>query len=321
MPLSLIRGDITQMEVDAIVNPTNGRFTGLGGTDGAIHHAAGPMLRLALDSQDYLKVGTSIVTEAYQLPCKYIIHTHGPRWRDGGSQDVMLLESCYRSALSLAKQKECRSVAFPLISGGTYGFPNDDALMIAKKAIDEFLEKNVMEVFIVAFRSHTFHLGKKLFSEVSKFVSDNYIERDKATTRPDYTISYSADETVLPTLDEMLKQKGETFSCMLDRLRDEKGLSGADLYKKAWVHKSVYSKIMNNMNYQPAKITAVAFGLALELPWDLFCDFVGSAGYAMTRTSKFDTIIEYLIKHSKYKIQEVNAVLFEIDPDLPLIGF
>ena len=323
MPLRIIRGDITQMEVDAIVNPTNGYFSGRGGTDGAIHRAAGPMLRLALASQDYLDVGNSIVTDAYMLPCKYIIHTHGPRWKDGGPQDTALLESCYRNSLVLAKQNGCRSVAFPLISGGTFGFPNDDALRIAKKTIDAFLNESDMEVFIVAYRSHTFHLGKKLFSDVSQFVSENYIElitEIPATTQPVSEVQHSADYSDLPNLDEMLKHRGETFACMLDRLRDERGLSGPELYKKAWMHKSVYSKIMNNINYQPAKITAVAFGLALELPWELFTELVSSAGYAMTRTSKFDTVIEFFVKHEKYNIEVINSVLNELDPELPLIG-
>ena len=323
MPLRIIRGDITQMEVDAIVNPTNGYFSGRGGTDGAIHRAAGPMLRLALASQDYLDVGNSIVTDAYMLPCKYIIHTHGPRWRDGGLQDTALLENCYRNSLALAKQKGCHSVAFPLISGGTFGFPNDDALKIAKKTIDAFLKEYDMEVFIVAYRTHTFHLGKKLFSDVSRFVSENYIELSTEaplSTQPICEVQHSADYADLPNLDEMLKHRGETFACMLDRLRDERGLSGPDLYKKAWMHKSVYSKIMNNINYQPAKITAIAFGLALELPWESFTDLVSSAGYAMTRTSKFDTVIEYFVKHEKYSIEELNGILNELDPELPLIG-
>ena len=323
MPLKLIRGDITQLTVDAIVNPTNGHFSGRGGTDGAIHRAAGPMLRLSLLSQDYLEVGTSILTDAYQLPCKYIIHTHGPRWRDGGPQDVELLENCYRNSLVLAKQAGCKSVAFPLISGGTFGFPNDDALWIAKKTIDEFLDDNEMDVFIVAYRNHTFHLGKKLFSDVSQFVSENYIELDSTIPDSDKEsthVQHSADYDDLLELDEMLVQRAETFPCMLDRLRHERGLTGPQLYKKAWIHKSVYSKIMGSIHYTPAKITAVAFGIALELPWETFIDLVSSAGYAMTRTSKFDTVIEYFVKHKNYDIEEINTTLFELDPNLPLIG-
>lgn len=376
MSIKLIRGDITHMEVDAIVNPTDGHFTGLGGTDGAIHRAAGPLLRLELNSKEYLKVGTSIITDAYCLPCKYIIHTHGPRWRGGLPKDIEYLESCYQNSLALAKQYGCRSIAFPLISGGTFGFPNDDALWIAKRTIDAFLEDDDdMEVYIVAYRSHVFHLGEKLFADVSRFISENYVEIKPTSSKKDnvdlvqYSIdedfstsdgsdsapeesscddlmSYSIDEdftssdepddvseendhsglvmtpTVenLPSLDQMLKQRGETFACKLERLREERGMTGPDLYKNAWMHKSIYSKIINNINYKPAKITAVAFGLALKLPWNEFTKLLRSAGFALNCTDKFDIVIEYFVKNKRYSIREINATLFELDPDLPLIG-
>lgn len=163
----------------------------------------------------------------------------------------------------------------------------------------------------------------ELFADVSRFVNDNYVELSPsapATAGAADFFMFSADEDDLPELDEMLSRRGETFACMLDRLREERGLTGPELYKKAWINKSVYSKIVNNTNYSPSKITAIAFGLALELPWDAFTALVGSAGYAMTRTSKFDTVIEYFVRREKYGIEEINAVLFELDPELPLIG-
>ena len=322
MPLKLIRGDITRMEVDAIVNPTDGHFTGLGGTDGAIHRAAGPMLRVVLLAQDYLEVGTCIVTEAFRLPCRYIIHTHGPRWRDGGARDVELLENCYRNSLILARQKECRSIAFPLISGGTYGFPNDDAFRIAKQTIDEFLDENEMEVFLVAYKNHTFHLGEKLFSDVSQYVRENYREPSSSTSAAGThsEFHYSADYDDISNLKALLANHGETFACMLDRLREERHMKGPELYKKAWVNKTVYSKIINNINYTPAKITAISFGLALELPWKEFTDLVGSAGYAMTHTNNFAVAIEYFVKQQEYDIEKINGVLFDLDPELPLMG-
>lgn len=322
MPLYMIQEDITRISVDAIVDPTDCWYSGSGGTDYAIHSAAGPELEYELSSYPLLGVGEAVITSGYRLPAKHIIHTFGPIWEGGNNNEVELLTDCYKNSLLLAVDNDCRSVAFPVISGGTFGFPNDDALQIAKNTISDFLQKHDLTVYIVAYRSHTFNLGAKLFSDVSKFVNENYIELEvttQAIEAPVSVIQYSADDLDLD-LSEMLKRKSETFSCMLDRLRDEQGLSGPDLYKKAWVNKTVYSKIMNNINYQPAKITAVAFGLALELPWEQFTELVGSAGYAMTRTSKFDIVIEYLVKQKKYSVEEVNAVLYELDPDLPLIG-
>ena len=148
-----------------------------------------------------------------------------------------------------------------------------------------------------------------------KYVNARYIELDSSLT--DDASSQVQEEL---DLDAMLKLSDETFSCMLDRMRHERKLSAADLYKAAWVHKSVYSKIMSNIHYKPAKITAIAFAIALKLPWDELLQLVGSAGYSMTRTSKFDIVIEYFVKNQKYSIEEINSTLFNLDPNLPLIG-
>lgn len=322
MPLYMIHDDITRLKVDAIVDPTDCWFSGSGGADYAIHRAAGPELEEVLRRLPPLETGKAVVTPGFDLPAKHIIHTFGPIWEGGGHNEAQLLADCYRNCLSAAAEYGCRSIAFPVISGGTFGFPNDDALQIAKRVISEYLQEHAMQVFIVAYRRHTFNLGAKLFAEVSRFVDENYVELSTAYMAAEApAASYSADYADVLDLEEMLRKKGETFSCKLDRLRDERGMSGPELYKKAWVHKSVYSKIMNNINYQPAKITAVAFALALELPWEELTELVNSAGYAMTHTSKFDIVIEYLVKQKKYGIEEVNAVLYELDPDLPLIGY
>lgn len=318
MPLYITRGDITQMEVDAIVNPTDYYFSGSGGTDEAIHLAAGPGLRAELLRFPPIFPGEAVITSAHRLQAKYIIHTHGPIWIDGTHNEAELLSSCYRNCLQLALEHDCKTIAFPLISGGTFGFPNDDALTIAKNVINDFLSEHSITAHIIAYKMRTFNLGAKLFADISRFVSENYIELDT----PD--IRYSVDDIPydsLPSLEEMLRSRGETFSCMLDRLRDERRMTGPELYKKAWVHKSVYSKIMHNINYQPAKITTVAFALALELPWNDFTELVSSAGYAMTHTSKFDIVVEFFVKRGDYDIEHINAVLFELDPELPLIGF
>ncbi len=319
MPLYMIQTDITHMKVDAIVDPTDAFYSGSGGTDLAIHRAAGPALEEELRTLPPLETGQAAVTAGYALPVKYIIHTFGPVWRGGQAREAELLADCYRSCLRLAAEKGCRSLAFPLISGGTFGFPNDDALQIARAVVSEHLKTHALTVYLVAYLSRTFHLGAALFADALGFVSDHYLELsvpEPPAGAPEPEARYSLD----PDLDEMLARRGESFSCMLDRLRHEKGLSGPALYKKAWVHKSVYSKIMNNINYQPAKLTAVAFALALELSWDGLTALLGSAGYAMTRTSRFDTVIEYFVRHGRYDIEQINTVLYELDPDLPLIG-
>ncbi len=319
MPLYMIQTDITHMNVDAIVDPTDDLYSGSGGTDLAIHLAAGPGLEEELRALPPLEMGKAVITAAYSLPVSYIIHTFGPVWRGGQAREAELLADCYRSCLRLAAEKGCRSLAFPLISGGTFGFPNDDALQIARAVVSKYLQTHALTVYLVAYRSRTFRLGAELFADAAGFVSDHYIELALAgppAAAPEPETQHSPG----PDLDEMLARRGESFSCMLDRLRHEKGLSGPALYKKAWVHKSVYSKIMKNIHYQPAKLTAVAFALALELSWDELNALLASAGYAMTRTSRFDTVIEYFVRHGRYDIEDINTVLYELDPELPLIG-
>lgn len=323
MPLTVIRGDITEQAVDAIVNPTNAHFSGRGGTDGAIHRAAGPLLRLALSTKAPLAVGDAVITAGFRLPADFVIHTRGPVWQGGENGEAEALARCYNNCLLLADKNGCRSIAFPLISAGTYGFPNDDALQIAKDTIFDFLRNSDMDVYLITYLQHTFNLSRKLFSEISSYVDASLIQLvPKENYRPadDDEIKFSADPITVDDLSEMLRHKSETFSCMLARLVDECGKPAPDVYKKARVTKSVYSKIMGNIHYKPSKLTAVAFGLALQLPWESLKKLVESAGYSMTRTNKFDIVIEYFVRNKKYSIDEINAVLYELDPELPLIG-
>ena len=327
MPLSIRRADITRMAVDAIVDPTDEIYSGSGGTDRAIHMAAGWALENDVARLPLLEVGNAVITSAYKLPAKYIIHTHGPIWEGGDRGEAEQLAACYRNCLRVARENGCRSVAFPLISGGTFGFPNDDALRIAKDTISAFLREHEMDVTIVAFHRHTFNLGAKLFADITSFVHENYLELSPEEERPeaselnrDEKVQYSIDPMVETTQEEMLRQSGETFSCMLSRLIDESGMTPPECYKKARVHKSVYSKIMGHIHYKPAKITAVAFALALELSWKDLKTLLESAGYAMTHTSKFDIVIEYFVRRGDYHIDTINEVLYELDPELPLIG-
>ncbi len=165
MPLQIICNDITKMKVDAIVNAANTSLLGGGGVDGCIHRAAGPELLKECKTLHGCAVGHAKLTQGYQLSCRYVIHTVGPRWRGGKYQEAELLASCYRSSLELAKDYHCQSLAFPLISSGIYSYPKDQALKIAVDVIRTFLLENEMTVYIVLFDQENYQLSCELFSD------------------------------------------------------------------------------------------------------------------------------------------------------------
>ena len=182
MPLQIIRQDITKIRCDAIVNPTNPELIPGGGTDEAIHTAAGPKLAEACAKLPGCELGQAVITPAFDLPCKYIIHTVGPVLKDGTHGERALLESCYTKSLQLAKKNKCKTVAFPLISSGTYGYPTDQVLKIAMETIGAFLQDTEMTVIIAVFDKESFALSRELSDEVTAYIDDRYTGDDEPLT-------------------------------------------------------------------------------------------------------------------------------------------
>lgn len=150
------------MKVDAIVNAANKELRMGGGVCGAIFNAAGVSeLQKACDKLAPIKTGDAVITPGFRLPAKYIIHTAGPIYRDGNHGEEELLRACYINSLQLAMENDCRSVAFPLISSGIYGYPRADAIKVAKTAIRDFLTKNDIDVSLVVFDRDTFEAAVK----------------------------------------------------------------------------------------------------------------------------------------------------------------
>lgn len=328
MPIIIVRNDITKMAVDAIVNATNESLLGGGGADGAIHKAAGEGLLAECRTLGGCKTGSAKITGGYNLMAKYVIHTVGPVYKDGNQGEKELLSSCYRESLKLAKEKGCNTVAFPLISSGIYGYPKDKALKVATDVISDFLLQNDMTVYIVVFDKKSFKISEKLFSDIAEYIDDNYVDMHTDYRRESERLSVQMAAAPMPTmcapqavsgaggLEGKLSQIDESFSQMLLRKIDEKGMTDAQCYKKANIDRKLFSKIRSDIHYKPSKPTAIAFAIALELSLEETADMLKKAGFALSHSNKFDIIIEYFIENGNYKITEINEALFAFDQTL-----
>ena len=335
MPLQMIRNDITKMSVDAIVNAANTSLLGGGGVDGCIHRAAGPELLAECRTLHGCETGSAKITKGYRLPCKYVIHAVGPRWRDGKHRERELLKSCYWTALNLAKENACQSLAFPLISSGIYGYPKDQALKVAVDTISAFLLENEMMVYIVIFDRRAYQIGGKLFADIAAYIDDRYVEehtdsraeqrrRSEALTEES---CFEAASILLPSeaickssgsqsLEEALGQIDESFSEMLLRKVEESGMTDAQCYKRANIDRKLFSKIRSDKFYKPSKPTVLAFALALELPLAQMQEMLGKAGFTLSHSNKFDIIVEYFVERGNYNVYEINEALFAFDQSL-----
>ncbi len=336
MPLEIVRNDITKMTVDAIVNAANESLLGGGGVDGAIHRAAGAGLLAECRTLGGCRTGKAKITGGYNLPAKYVIHTVGPIYNDGKHGEKALLESCYRESLALAKEHNCETVAFPLISSGAYRYPKDQALKVAIDVISDFLLENEMSVYIVIFDKAAYKISEKLFSDIAEYIDEIYVDEHTDYRRESMRMNASVAslakrkkaDVVLSEiceckamlagddLDEKLRQMDESFSQMLLRKIDEKGMTDAECYKKANIDRKLFSKIRGDVHYKPSKSTAIAFAISLELSLAETEDMLRKAGFALSHSNKFDIIIEYFISKGNYNVFEINEALFAFDQSL-----
>ena len=288
MPLTIIRNDITKMQVDA--------------------------------------TGAAFITPGYGLPSKSVIHTVGPVWRGGSHGERELLAACYENSLALAEAHDCHLVAFPLISAGIFGCPADIAIATAVQAIRDFLQQHEqdMDVYLVVFDKKSFQLSGSLFDDVKSYLDEHYVDvhleqeyrGDDRRRRLQERVLFerSRDEMLLKS-PGMLPPRSRTAE--EKRSLDDWLEAMDDTFSESLLRK-LFSKIRNNPDYQPSKRTALAFAVALELNLNETRDFIARAGYALSHSNKLDIIVEYFIVHQEYDIFTINETLFAFGQ--PLLG-
>ena len=340
MPFKIIRDDITKVKADAIVNPVNPEVCIGGGVESAIYQAAGKEKLLeARKELGRLQPGKVGVTEAFNLAAKYIVHVSGLYWKGGNSFETRCLKECYEKALKAALDKGSKSIAFPLLGTGTYGFPKDIGLDVAVSTFTEFLEEYEMDITLVVFGNDAVNVSGKLVDEVRSFVDDKYVKEaleteykeDRNIERyalPNERFHLLLKEETYDVLDNACtkdsfsaKQPGsleaalkniykESFEKHLQQLINKKGLRNSEVYAAANISKQYFSKLLKGQ-VKPSKDKMLALAVGLRLNMDETADFLRIGGYALSPISQTDTVVEYFIRKQEYNVLKINIVLFD----------
>ena len=349
MPFKIIRNDLTKMQVDAIVNTANPKPKYSTGTDTAVYKAAGEEKLLAARREiGDMEPGEAAITPGFWLPAKYIIHAVSPRYFDGKSGEEGKLRDCYKKSLALAADYKCKSIAFPLISTGNFGYPKEEAMRIALDEIHLFLMNHEMMVYLVVFDPVSTKLGQNLYPDLEAYIDHNYVcqkqeeeydscmvapERRRDRTREEYfegsilasvpahdereewDASVEADYDFLEehesALAERMEHLSDTFQEYLLYLISEKNLTNAEVYKRAIVTKQLFSKIKLNPEYHPDKATAMRLCVGAKLNMDEKKDLLARAGYALSPCDKRDIIFSFFIEHEVFDMIEIDIALEE----------
>lgn len=343
MAFRIIRNDITKVKADAIVNTANPRVTVGDGVDSAIYEAAGKSkLLFARKKIGNLKVGEVAITRAFQMEAKYIIHSCGPCWIDGLHQEKELLRQCYDQCLDLAYKYRCKSIAFPLMSAGTYGFSQELGLQIALDVFNTFLLHHEMEIILVVFEEKAFKISGKIFEDVRQFVDNSYVEHklkkeyrhdgiwgqreerrmlsspmirseksSASSTIHQESQNYSPSFSKMPSkLDLYIQKESGSFGEYLQQLINKKGMKNSEVYTAANLTKQYFSKLIKG-KVTPSKTKVLSLAIALRLNMDETIDFLRMSGYTFSPFSVADKIFEYFICNEIYDIYKIDIVLFD----------
>ncbi len=395
MAFRIVRNDITKMNTEAIVNTANDHPAVGTGCDSAVYKAAGydELLAYRKEKIGFVPEGEVFITPGFHLQAKYIIHAVSPLYAGGDEGEEEKLRSCYRKSLQLANDHGIRSIAFPLISTGGFGYPKEEGMRIAADEINAFLLHHDMEIWLVVFSETAKSLGKRIYPDLEEYIDQNYVEikeeeeygtgrrrrklfwerrresRDhnapeaassplEPALRPSKSDAGPAaasagspppfgnaarpsakweDEAPMPLMheeaDEFLDFEGQHESRLEERMRHisdsfsqylmylirDKKMSNAEVYKRAIVNKKVFSKIKNNPDYHPQKLTALCLCVGAKLNLDESRDLLARAGYALSPCDKTDIIFSYFIENEIYDMIELDIQLEE--HGLPCIIF
>ncbi len=329
MPFNIIRNDIVNMKVDAIVNAANPELKHGGGVSGRIFEAAGAQaMTEACDAIGFCDFGKAVITPGFNLPVKAVIHAVGPVWRGGNQGEEELLRSAYRSSLELAKQNGFESIAFPLISSGNFGFPYESAFAIALDEINRFLYEEDLDVTLVVFDNTATAMARFRNKDLLSYINDHYVDEHLDKNRRRYIrdypealdVAFSADpkpaNQVLASEPKIDFPEEITFSDALLAYVDAKGMTDPEVYKRSNIDRKHFSKIRSDKYYSPKKTTVLALAIGLKLNLRESKDLLARAGYAFSPCDKRDVIVKYFIERGEFDIMKVNGALFDYDQRL-----
>ena len=343
MPFKIVRNDITKMNTEAIVNTTNDE-----------------------------SVTDPFITPGFDRRTKFIINVVNPLYENGNEGEEEKLRACYKNSLRLAKENAIRSVAFPLLSTGSSGYPKEEGMRIALDEIRVFLLDNDMDIYLVVSDDRSNDPGHRIFHELEEYIDRNYVEKKEeypsvnfmgasavamsapmametsmsveapskkrfgfgtplkksktsakgsskhsammdacAVSEDSEEASYDFSELHVEKLDERMKHLSDTFSEYLMYLIDRKQLDTVDVYKRAVVDRKIFSKLRNNTEYHPQKITALCLCVGARLNLDESKDLLARAGYALSPCDKTDIIFSYFIENEIYDMIELDIQLEE----------
>jgi O-acetyl-ADP-ribose deacetylase len=337
MPLLILRQDIVYMNVDAIVSSVSQEpYLGVG-VHSRIHDVAGPHLFLARQKLGSINVSEAFITPGYQLLANYVIHTHAPNYYFDTKKAPILLYQTYQNCLHLAKKHHLSSITFPLLSSGVYGYPKDEALEIAKKAIYDFLETYDLKVYLVVYDHESYEIAKKYSQKVNDYLLRNYqpIDIDLIDDFEDeeeddsdiftyaqstmYSKSIIADE-IEPkaskkkaSLENINKLLSQSFTDLFYEFAREKNIDVIELYKEAMISRQTISKFSTKENYRPKRETVFLCAIGLKLNLEETEQLLASCGYAINSSSKYELIIQYFIESEIYDFNEIDTILIQYD--------